>query len=1237
MRSSLFRLACVLTVALLAGCASNELTIQRGDGDGIGLCAVSEDTLRFGEVAIDGATVVDRIVTLSNQGGALLSGSIAVDDPSFTLIEGGGPFALTPAGTRAVRVRFKPQTRGEHRSDLRLGSICTVRLEGTAVNPGLCVFEPSRLDFGPVARGESKDRTLRLINGGEERLSGELTSPCAEFVIMNNPGPFVLRANESIEFTVRFAPTQLGTAQCLLQTGLSRCTDFTCVAVGEEPPACRVLLPNDNRFGTVVLGESRDLPLVIRNEGGGLLSGIVASPCDEFTIAGDPQFNLDAGAERQFTVTFRPRSTGGKTCTVSLGSACGGVDFVGAGDDPPQCAITTPDGFDLGDVALGSQATRRIVIGNQGGGRLVGVLAVSCAEFSLEEAGTFDLGRGERAEFQMRFAPSSIGEKRCTPSAAGLDCDLPTFRGRGVEPAVCVVEAPVRDFGRIQIGASFNLGFAIRNDGGVRLSGVARVTSGAPTFALTEAEPISYDLAPGARRQFTVAFHPITAGSFDGALDLGTDCGEIAVHGVGEPPPLCTTEPAEELLFGPVVIGSSRELSFDLVNAGGGTLDGAISLSNLCSVFRLLDGDLSFHLGAGERRTFRVAFAPVAEGAFDCRVDLGGVACGSLWVRGVGQAPAECVVDAPIRDFGLVSLGEWKELALTLRNRGGQPLAGTIDLGVSFPVFSIDGQASAAYSIGAGQARGFVLRFTPAAPGARNLTLALGNDLCGVPITFSARGDDPPACALEPSPVLALPTLAVGASDTSSFRVRNVGGGVLRGAVLPPGCAEFALEGSLEYVLSRGQSKRVVVRFTPSAVGSFQCELDPGAGCDPLTLSGEGESAPACAVVSTDGQEFGTVTIGSAAQRHFTIENTGGGTLAGTITEACSDFSVAPTSYSIGAGGTQNFTVTFRPVTIGPRSCTLNLGTACGPLAYTGNGDAAPSCLIAPSNGIINFGTVAVGGSAVQSVTIQNAGGGVLSGTASVVAGPDADQFQLTGSGFYSLNGGQSAVLSLRFAPTSSGSKGAVFDLGNGLCRTVTLDGVGDPPPSCNVSTGELQFGLVAVNGNPSSKVLNFFVENLGGGTLTGAVGNGCGDFAVIAGAGSYALAHGERRQVRVRFTPSQHGVASCGLGVGTGCAEIQLRGTGAISFASTVVPILTDAGSRGCAQGGACHSFGGAIPYWGDYPSVENEVDRANPTNSVLLTKAVGVDHAGGQVWDTSFPEYQQVLTWILEGAVEN
>ena len=96
-----------------------------------------------------------------------------------------------------------------------------------------------------------------------------------------------------------------------------------------------------------------------------------------------------------------------------------------------------------------------------------------------------------------------------------------------------------------------------------------------------------------------------------------------------------------------------------------------------------------------------------------------------------------------------------------------------------------------------------------------------------------------------------------------------------------------------------------------------------------------GALPPACQVTPT-ALDFGTVLPGTAVTRSFTITNTGGGTLAGTVSEGCAAFSIiAGAAYSLGAGQSQTVTVQFQSAAPGTFACTLDTGGACADVAAT--------------------------------------------------------------------------------------------------------------------------------------------------------------------------------------------------------------------------------------------------------------------------------------------------------------
>ncbi len=204
------------------------------------------------------------------------------------------------------------------------------------------------------------------------------------------------------------------------------------------------------------------------------------------------------------------------------------------------------------------------------------------------------------------------------------------------------------------------------------------------------------------------------------------------------------------------------------------------------------------------------------------------------------------------------------------------------------------------------------------------------------------------------------------------------------------------------------------------------------------------------------------------------------------------------------------------------------------------DGELPPTCDVTPTS--IDFGTIGVGGTADDTFTITNTGGGTLVGSVT----ESCDHYEITdGGGAFALAPVDELVVTVRFEPTTDGSHLCTVDLGTGLCPGVELTGIGDASaPVCDVFPTSLDFGLVTV-GSFAEQV--FTIQNTGGGTLEGDVNIFSFNYAVVSGGGPYALESGESVEVTVRFVPGQTGILTDLVELGNiGCSNVPLTGVGA-------------------------------------------------------------------------------------------
>lgn len=312
---------------------------------------------------------------------------------------------------------------------------------------------------------------------------------------------------------------------------------------------------------------------------------------------------------------------------------------------------------------------------------------------------------------------------------------------------------------------------------------------------------------------------------------------------------------------------------------------------------------------------------------------------------------------------------------------------------------------------------------------------------------------------------------------------------------------------------------------------------------------------PSCAVEPSS-IDFGSVQYNSSKDSTFTIKNTGGGTLTGSVTESCLEYSIVSGggAFSLAAGESVVVTVRFEPTSAGLKNCTILTGTDCANVSCTGLGvEPPPACLIEPDS--LDFGLVDVGGFDTRSFDITNTGYGTLSGTVS----ESCAEFDVLSGGTYSLTHDQSQTVTIIFFPGSTGLKECTIETGNDLCTDVYCSGIGGSPPACLVDPDTLLFGSVLVGNYVDT---TFIITNTGGDTLSGNVSHSCSDYSIVAGEGPYSLAADESLVVTVRFQPTSAGLKECTIETGSAlCTDVYCSGTGEELPVCVVEPDTLDFG----------------------------------------------------------------------------
>lgn len=456
------------------------------------------------------------------------------------------------------------------------------------------------------------------------------------------------------------------------------------------------------------------------------------------------------------------------------------------------------------------------------------------------------------------------------------------------------------------------------------------------------------------------------------------------------------------------------------------------------------------------------------------------------------------------------------------------------------------------------------MRRTPSHPA---FLWALATLLLGAPACMKKSVVAPtlePRCLVSPT-TLSFGFVRVGdRAGARSFTVTNDGEGTLSGTVADS-CGPFVVtSGSGAIRLGPGLSKTVVVEFRPTAAGAASCELSLGGNvtCAAVACSGTGTPRDAVCGVTAAALSFGDQSVGTcSAPQSFTIGNTGGDTLTGSLPASCGSFFVTAGGgqFRLPPGQSRAVSVEFCPVDSGAVGCNLSFGgnVTCAAVACSGRGAPLQAfCQVSPT--ALNFGGQAAGScSAPQSFTITNDGNVTLTGYV-----PWCPPFRVTsGGGDFSLAPGESHAVSVTFCPTTvDSSRCDLAIVGVSACPPVTCRGTGTPPPACEVSPASLPFGAVAVGS--CSDTQSFAIRNTGGGLLTGSVPASCGPYTVTSGAGAFSIPAGGSHRVALKYCPAGQGEEDCDLAVGANaaCQSVPLYGAG--NCVDTVIVTSIPAGA---------------------------------------------------------------------------
>ena len=268
---------------------------------------------------------------------------------------------------------------------------------------------------------------------------------------------------------------------------------------------------------------------------------------------------------------------------------------------------------------------------------------------------------------------------------------------------------------------------------------------------------------------------------------------------------------------------------------------------------------------------------------------------------------------------------------------------------------------------------------------------------------------------------------------------------------------------------------------------------------------------------------FGILSTGTTTTASIIVSNANNGTLSGSASGLSGPLSViSGATYSLVTGQATNVVVQFAPVTASTNTQTLALSGAAGTnitiTASATNGVAVPGISISTAN--LVMANILTNTTETGTITVQNTGGGTLSGTASI-----SSPFSITSGSVYNLTAGvtTNVVFSFTSSTAQTNTQVATFTGGAGATANVTAGATNYPaPPVINVSPSSYTFTTIITNTseNYTYKVGNIGVSNLVGTATVSA------PFSVVSGS-PYTVAGNSTNNVVIAFTPTATNAAT--------------------------------------------------------------------------------------------------------------
>jgi uncharacterized protein (TIGR03437 family) len=449
----------------------------------------------------------------------------------------------------------------------------------------------------------------------------------------------------------------------------------------------------------------------------------------------------------------------------------------------------------------------------------------------------------------------------------------------GTTPVPAIEVAPNSvQFGEVTVGQNRGLALTVRNTGSGDLLVQGIGSTDAQFAAQLPSTPLRIE--PGGQQSIIVRYLPTAAGPLQASLSISTNdplrpvvplpVSGTGLAGIPIGSSIDIVPPAID--FGAVIIGQTVSQGVTIRNTGGLPLTISLITSSV-TAFLSMPPTVPIIIPGGSQQIIPLRFTPVIAGSQSATLTIfsndGSRPTITIALTGSGTAPSTTTpgaleVTPAAVDFGTVSMGQNKQVTMTLRNTGTTQLSVTLGPPAS-PQFTLTGASTPFgsdarnFTLAAGAQQQIVIGFFPVIPGIQTSTFNISsNDSIRPSIAVALAGTGIGAVAggatIDVTPAtLDFGTVPVGTRRDLTLSVRNAGATPLVVSALTtnnPQFSAFSMQNPFGgtapgFTVPAGGQQIVFVRFQPSVVGTTNATLtivsnDVVRGLLPVALSGAG-------------------------------------------------------------------------------------------------------------------------------------------------------------------------------------------------------------------------------------------------------------------------------------------------------------------------------------------------------------------------------------------------------------